>query len=472
MEKKKKYKDLSKNIILFTISSFGQKILAFLLVPLYTSVLSTGEYGTVDLVSTTVSLLLPMFTVNISEGVMRFTLENKKDKDYLGCGAKITCIGAVILLVVMLGISMTPILKNYHYLFPWLYFIFLINAIYNLQQNYLRAVDCIPIMVTASLVNSGVMMGLNVLLLTVFRLGITGYFISLFMGLFIAVIFMEVRIKFHRKICLDIVDKKIQTEIVKYCIPTVFTALAWWINSSLDRYFVTAICGVDQNGIYSIAYKIPTILGIFQNIFVQAWTLSAITEFDENDTDGFFGNTYEIYNSMMVLICSGIVLFNILLSKILYSNEFFNAWHSVPLLVLSSLFSALSGYLGSIFSAVKDTKTCAISTIVSALVNSGMNFILIKKYGIVGAAIATVSAYIVAWLIRMIVSRRYINMKISLVRETITYVLLFIQVIFAMSESHYYIAQILIIMLIVLVNIKFYKSAFKQLINKYLGVKK
>ena len=141
-------------------------------------------------------------------------------------------------------------------------------------------------------------------------------------------------------------------------------------------------------------------------------------------------------------------------------------------MVLSSLFSALSGYLGSIFSAVKDTKTCAISTIVSALVNSGMNFILIKKYGIVGAAIATVSAYIVAWLIRMIVSRRYINMKISLVRETITYVLLFIQVIFAMSESHYYIAQILIIMLIVLVNIKFYKSAFKQLINKYLGVKK
>ena len=62
MEKKKKYKDLSKNIILFTISSFGQKILAFLLVPLYTSVLSTGEYGTVDLVSTTVSLLLPMFS--------------------------------------------------------------------------------------------------------------------------------------------------------------------------------------------------------------------------------------------------------------------------------------------------------------------------------------------------------------------------------------------------------------------------
>ena len=472
MEKKKKYKDLSKNIILFTISSFGQKILAFLLVPLYTSVLSTGEYGTVDLVSTTVSLLLPMFTVNISEGVMRFTLENKKDKEYLGCGTKITCIGAVILLVVMLGISMTPILKNYHYLFPWLYFIFLINAIYNLQQNYLRAVDCIPTMVTASLVNSGVMMGLNVLLLTVFKLGITGYFISLFMGLFIAVIFMEVRTKFHRKICLDIVDKKTQTEIVRYCIPTVFTALAWWINSSLDRYFVTAICGVDQNGIYSIAYKIPTILGIFQNIFVQAWTLSAITEFDENDTDGFFGNTYELYNSMMVLICSGIVLFNILLSKILYSNEFFNAWHSVPLLVLSSLFSALSGYLGSIFSAVKDTKTCAISTIVSALVNSGMNFILIKKYGIVGAALATASAYIVAWLIRMIASRRYINMKISLVRETITYVLLFIQVIFAMNESHYYTAQILIIILIVLVNMKFYRSAFKQLINKYLGVKK
>ena len=78
---KNKYSYLSKNILLFSISSFGQKILAFLLVPLYTSVLSTADYGTVDLITTTVSILVPVFTINISEGVLRFTLKDKDNKD-------------------------------------------------------------------------------------------------------------------------------------------------------------------------------------------------------------------------------------------------------------------------------------------------------------------------------------------------------------------------------------------------------
>mgnify|MGYP000054919447 FL=1 len=60
MSGKSKYHDLSRNTLLFTISSFGSKIISFLLVPLYTHVLSTTDYGTVDLMTTTVQLLIPI----------------------------------------------------------------------------------------------------------------------------------------------------------------------------------------------------------------------------------------------------------------------------------------------------------------------------------------------------------------------------------------------------------------------------
>ena len=63
MSKQSKYKNLSMNTLLFTISSFGAKIISFLLVPIYTSVLSTKDYGNVDLVSTTVQLLIPIANV-------------------------------------------------------------------------------------------------------------------------------------------------------------------------------------------------------------------------------------------------------------------------------------------------------------------------------------------------------------------------------------------------------------------------
>lgn len=78
--------------------------------------------------------------------------------------------------------------------------------------------------------------------------------------------------------------------------------MAWWINSSLDKYFVTGICGVSQNGIYSVAYKIPTILGVFQTIFTQAWSISAVVDFDEKDTDGFFTKTYELRKLLMYIL--------------------------------------------------------------------------------------------------------------------------------------------------------------------------
>ena len=76
--KNSKYKDLTKNTLLFTLSNFGTKIISFLLVPLYTYVLSTSDYGTADLMTTTVSLLLPVFTFNIQDAVLRFCL----DKEY------------------------------------------------------------------------------------------------------------------------------------------------------------------------------------------------------------------------------------------------------------------------------------------------------------------------------------------------------------------------------------------------------
>lgn len=465
----KKYKKLSLNMVLFSISSFGQKILAFLLVPLYTGYLTAEQYGSIDLITTTVNLLVPVLTLNVAEAVMRFTLEKKDDDSYLVYGLLLMVKGLFVLVLALFLFNFIPLFDAYRIYFPLIAILYVSNSLYTLMQNYLRAVDKIGLMVGASLLNSVLMLVLNVLLIARWRMGIAGYYIAVNAGLFSAIVLMAMGSRFFSHIHLRSVrHEAVKRECLSYCIPTVFTALAWWINSSLDRYFVTGMCGVAANGIYSIAYKIPTILGVFQTIFTQAWTLSAIAEFDRNDTDGFFGQTYEIYNSMMIMGTSGLMIFNVFLAKILYSNEFFVAWKYVPLLLISSLFSAMAGYLGSIFAAVMDTKTCAYSTIASALTNIILNAILIPRYGIYGAAIATVIAYVVAWLIRIIVSRKYINMKITIYKDLTAYMLLFVQAGLAMSESHFYLAQLIVLVAIVALFWKTYCTAFQQLACKLL----
>ena len=75
-----RYSKLGKNVLLITVGSFLSKMMSFLLLPLYTAVLSTADYGIAETMTTTVNLLLPLFTVLIGEAMMRFALERESNK--------------------------------------------------------------------------------------------------------------------------------------------------------------------------------------------------------------------------------------------------------------------------------------------------------------------------------------------------------------------------------------------------------
>ena len=72
---------LAKNMLFLTAGQFGTKLLSFFLVPLYTSVLTSAEYGTYDLYSATVSLFVPILTLNIADSTTIFLLDKNSPKD-------------------------------------------------------------------------------------------------------------------------------------------------------------------------------------------------------------------------------------------------------------------------------------------------------------------------------------------------------------------------------------------------------
>ena len=120
-----KYKYLGKNTIIFAISSFGTKFLSFFLVPLYTAVLSTTEYGTADLITTTGTLLVFILTINISSSVLRFVIE-KRDygRNILSYGFRVLIIGTLACSIVLRVVYEIQILRwpIYYYIFIVLYF--------------------------------------------------------------------------------------------------------------------------------------------------------------------------------------------------------------------------------------------------------------------------------------------------------------------------------------------------------------
>lgn len=450
-----KYGYLAKNSLFFTISSFGSKFLSFLIIPLYTNILSTMEMGLADIVVTTSSLLVYAVTLCVGDAVFVFAMDKTYEiKPILKYGLSVVFKGILIFSGAILVLAWWNPLhwQKYCYLFLWAHLV--LSALTTVITGYLRAIDRIRHVAVSGIVTTIVTIGSNIVFLLFVNLGLVGYLMSLSLGLAAGLVYLLANCDgFTLAIKGALCDKHTQREMLKYSIPLIINGVSWWINSSLDRYILIALSGVDSNGIYSVSSKIPTILSTISTIFAQAWSISAIKEFDKDDKDGFFGKAYEGYNAVLVICSSILVLLNVPLAGLLYAKDFYIAWKSSSLLIISVVFNSMAGFVGSVFGAVKNSEAYALSTIGAAAINVVLNLILIPKYKEMGAAAATAFSFFSLWIIRYLYSRRFIKWKVHMYKGLLSYCLLFTQVVLGLQDSHYIYAQCLCLVAIIILNI-------------------
>lgn len=470
---KEKNIKLIKNVGIFTVGSFGSKILSFLLVPLYTAVLSTEDYGTADLVSTTAALLIPIITLSIQDAVLRYALDkNIEKKDVISTALRVVIRGSILLAVGIAIISYLKIfqLDNIYYLFLFLFSICgAFNTLFNL---YLRGKNKVKVIAASGILNTFVTCILNIVFLIVFKFGIIGYLCALFIGdlssdlfqLFLGKIYKDIKIRKYNDMT---------HEMLRYSIPLIPNSIAWWINNASDRYILTFLKGVAENGIYAVSYKVPTMLTVFQSIFNSAWSISAITEFDENDADGFFSDNYKRYSFFSYLVCSFLMLLNIPIAHFLYSNEFFLAWKAIPFLLVGTMFNGISIFEGNLYAAVKKTKVVASTTVIGAIINTICNFIFINIYGMVGAALATMLGYTVTWFLRTLFLKPIIQLKVNWKIESISYVAIVVQAFVATLDLNIFIQVVLIAVVIIShkQSIRFIWNNIMRQINQFRNKK-
>ena len=463
---KKKNITLLKNIGLFTIGSFGSKILSFLLVPLYTAILTTENYGAVDLITSTASLLTPILLLSIFDATLRFGMDpNFKNEDVISTSIHIAIRSSVILIIVVLFIAFTNIVNipNTYLIFLCAYFILgSANQIFTL---YLKAKNQAMIIAVSGILCTLITCLSNIMLLILLRWGIIGYMISNTIGLF----FQNLYQLFAGKIYKDIRFRQyndLSEPMIKYSLPLVANSVSWWINNASDRYILSFIKGVSENGIYAVSYKVPTILSMFQGIFFNAWSISAIEEFDENDSDGFIGSNYSLYSSISVVVCSILLIFNIPLATFLYKKNYFIAWKCVPFLLVATVFSGISQFEGSLFAAAKKTKTVAQTTVIGAIINIICNFIFIYYIGSIGAAFATLIGYLTTWIFRTYALKKIVRIRVNWKLHICSIIILIVQSFFATIGKNMKIQLLLFIMLIV-INRKFI-IPFKNILNYHI----
>lgn len=298
-----KYSRLLGNSILFTIGNLGSKLITFLMLPLYTYKLTTEEFGATDLIQTTAGLLIPIIYLSIFDAVLRFGMEkNIDEKKILVNALSVTCVSSIVCIFLTLILNLLGI----HYSI-YLGIILIVQGFQNLFSQYAKAIGKVRLFAINGMLLSGLIAVFNIILLVIFSYGVQGFFMSMILANILSNIYLIMKLNIIKEIDINKFDLDELLKMLKFSIPLIPNSIAWWMTNTVSRYFVLFFIGVTANGIFAVANKIPALLSVVNSIFFQSWQLSAIEEYDSNDSNEFFSNIYKNYTQFLFLGASVII---------------------------------------------------------------------------------------------------------------------------------------------------------------------
>lgn len=407
-------KQLAKNTTIVAISKICTQFMSFFLLPLYTALLSVEEYGTIDLLNTYISLLIPIFFFQMDQAIFRFLIDVRNlntKKKILISSAVISTIFQVIVFLLVYLIAANYINNEYKY---FLATNVVASMFANLFLQICRGLGDNSTYSIGSLISGASTILLNVLFLVVFKLGATGMLCATFIANILCVIFVFFKKKIYSYISMYYFSIKNLKKLWKYSIPLIPNQLSWWVVNTSDRTLIGYFLGMGFNGIYSAANKFSSICITALNIFNLTWSESASMYINDEDSSDYFSNIVNTTLKLFSSLCLGIIAIMPFLFKYLITGvDYADAYFQIPILMLSTIFNIVVSLLGGIYVALKKSKEIAKTSIYAAIINIFINILLIKKIGLYAASISTLVAYVAMAIYRLIDVQKYIKIKLE-----------------------------------------------------------
>ena len=464
-----KKKSLMKNTIIIFLGKLCTQLISFFLLPLYTSYLTTSDYGLVDLITTYVTLLVPIITLELEMSIFRYLVDSRgKDKD-----TKTLISNNFYLLGIALSIfSAIYFIVTRFWNFDYQFIIWINILVCTLSGNFLQisrgfgktldfSISCIITGLTTVLS--------NIILIVFLGMGADGMIISMALANGLCSLYLFIKLKLYKLIDFSIVDKKLIKEMYAYSIPLIPNGVSWWIVNVSDRTIISWVLGAASNGIYAISNKFPTLLSSLLGIFNLSWSESAALHINSPDRDEFFSDITNTVTKLFSCLGVGMIACMPFVFPILIDSKFNDAFNYIPILVLGSVFNVVVCLYSGVYIAKKMTKQVSNTAIIGAIINIGINALLVKFIGLYAAAISTALSYLAMLLYRHFDLKKHVNITFEkgLLLKSI--------LIFTFALVIYYQRNLIldIISLVVVciysfvMNKEFLNSCFKTILSKF-----
>lgn len=409
-----KYKYFLKHSIIYGISNVAVKASGVILLPIYTNYFSVEEFGRLGLILAIIVILVQVVIMGQNQSLLRFS--NQIEYQNIKKSILFTISVFVILITaafIIIGEFLTPItadifgsFQDYYSSLRIAIYIIVFSIVNNIFQSKLRADERSVFFTVLSLIKLALLIVSTVYLVAYAQMGINGVLygqlLSEICGFIIIIPSMIKQMEFK-------FEKIIVFESLKFGVPLIFVGLSMTLLNISDRFIIKFLINEEALGLYELGYRIAGILNMF---FIMPMSLTfvpiAYKIYKQPGDKEYFSKIMTYFTYFLVWGALFLSIFSreivVIFSK---SNSFLPAYKVVPVILFSYVFLGM-GIVSSVGIFLKGkTIYSALVTIVSTIINVGLNFILIPRYGIMGAAISTLIAFISLYLLYLGVSNHY-----------------------------------------------------------------
>ncbi len=418
----KEIKLLAKHSAVYSLGTFMQRIVALLLLPIYTRFLSPHDYGVKELVGLSADVIGILLASAISGAFYRFYFkyDSCEERNEVVSTALFTVggIGLLALLPLTMSAKMMAgaILDD-----PGLYHFFLIafvslwfQTLNNISYNYLKANKQSVKFISISFVKMVMAISLNIYFVCFLKIGVMGILISnlitvIVMSLFLSFpLFFRVGARF---------SKTKVTEMLRFGLPLIPSQFGAFIVHLSDRFFLKEYCSIADAGLYSLGYRFGALPGSFiSDPFNQIFQPRRLEVYKQKDSEYVFGR---IFTYFLVLMLFAGLLVSVLTKELLMimaDEQFWPAYQVVPLIVLATTIFSFHYHLNIGIIIAKKTKFLAYVNFSNGALVLILNYLLIPRYGIFGAAWATIFAFIYKAVLTYYFSSKFYRIHFELLR--------------------------------------------------------
>lgn len=395
-------------IVLYGVGVLGSKAIYFILVPIYSFFLSPKDLGFYDLVLASITIIVPLSTIQISDGCYRFLLDSIKfdKKTIISTSFSVVVFVQLATLIFFLIGHLLFDLQKYFYVL-----IFQISfSFYIFLQQTIRGLKKTASYALLGLINFFLAPLLSLIFFQFYQNKINAVIFALILSQVTSMlIVLFPQRHFITKLNIG-VDRNLLNKLFNYSLPLVPNSISWWLIDVGNRFLILLYLGQEMNGIYAVAARFAGIIAIFNSVLVLKWQDFVITKQDKNPNKKFSKTISLFFMAELIVILYILPLSDNLIHSITPSSYHFSS-KILPILLLSALFSAITAFQGAIFLRKKHTTIILYSTLAGATVNILFSTMLISTYGLYAVSIGTLLGFVTTYIIRgikgkiMVISR-------------------------------------------------------------------